>query len=791
MLTSLQDAFGYRVEFSSSPQSLVVKQQSPIDWGAILSHPSLEQLTFEHCNVDTLEPLHYLSELQQLRIESTGVSKEVLASSLPCFHVTKLSLDSTPITKVFWSEWIRLFPGMKELSIASRYVEWENFAMLQEHSSLLSFSLDGWGLSDDAVTVERLAWLASLPQLKALELKHLKLGEGCLAWICRLPLRSLSLDGCTFAIEDLKELSQLKSLEKLKLILGWDMEGKIQEQESYWDLATLPMLPHLQHLSLSGELFQPGAVSQIVACQGLHSLELACTEMEDGAIEELGKLPNLQCLTLDERELTDLSLVALATFPALKVLALPSTSISDEFLYELNALASLECLDLTRTRTDGPGLTSLLKHPSLRYLVCDFKERGSGAYFAFLRDWLEDPTRSCLFRDELLQDSLPSSLEFDDFTFVPEAWKGLAGWTSLQKLTLYEVDWEDSSDIAWEEACSESSFPELQELTFRETEPPPILLSHLASFPKLRTLCMEETKLRVEDFSFLEQLPKLEKVEIFNVEFAPEAVTHFPLLPVLRELSLVRSPSYSRREPSMVWSAELLEPISLLPSLEKLTLSSSKLRKDSFSVLSKLSSLRSLDLSYGDVEEGDWTALAFLSHLEELDLGSSSISNEGFQCLPSFTKLTSLSLNDTNVEDEGLQVLQQLHQLEKLDLFGCSVSEAILQSLVELSNLKYLDISWSSINDDIAPIFTSFPELEYLGLAGVQELTHVGLASIVTCKKLDTMNLAKAWFGGEGIGALGSLPRLFTVYFYHGFSVSDGESYREFQASAPYCSVIW
>ncbi len=770
---------------------LTVKHQHPILWDEILKQPSFQALTLSSCNVDTLAPLEEESTLTTLTLDKCKVPLEVLSSAPVCPHVKGLTIESSPLFADAWDEWLRVFPNLISLTLAPSHLDWELLPKLEQHPTLEHIALIGWRLPDREITPDRIEWLASLPKLRSVRLSNLHLKNTCFAMLCALPLQSLHVKDCMFPVEELEHLPQLYELETLELEADWDMERELAEHDSFWELAELPKLPRLRTLMLVGKWFRPKKLSQLASCPQLTSLTLFGSDIRDESVEVLQSIQTLEALTLDERYLTDLALVALSSFANLKTLGLPHTRITSEHLEELLSLPRLEVLDLRDTDTDGPGLWTLLKHPSLRHLVCNFSTIESGVCFRFLREWLQRPERTCTFQEELLTERLPASLKLSDATITPELLACLLEWEGLTSLTWYDTEWEDAESPSFYDVVTSHQNPTLQELTCNETDIPVVVLKHLSMFPNLRTLVMEELSLPEGDLSFLGQLQKLEIFDGYALSFDPKSLSKIAPPPLLQKLYLVGPPTYVEQSPSVVWTADFLSPFASWLALEDLSLANSILEQGCFSALATFPLLRGLSLESCVFEEGEWSRFPEICHLESLNLGSVSVPQGGMESIASLSSLRKLELSSATVREGSLAALASCSQLEHLDCFGCSVKEEDIQQLSGLHRLKYLDLSWSAIHDDIADLFEHLPDLEYLGLAGVQELSHVGFEYIVRCNKLETINLAKAWIGGEAMTLLGSLPRLFTVYFYHGYSVSDEESYRTFQRMAPYCSVIW
>jgi beta-lactamase regulating signal transducer with metallopeptidase domain/Leucine-rich repeat (LRR) protein len=198
----------------------------------------------------------------------------------------------------------------------------------------------------EKLTSAGLAALGALANLKTLRFDgqvlphHTPLvvnDESLAGWHSLGKLQSLYIDPCRIGDAGLREIGQLKSLEKLQLT------GRLHITDA--GLAPLAALTKLQTLVLHKSTINGSGLSALAGLDGLQMLSLKDAPIDDRGLEEI------------------------ANFDALVALDLSGTAITDRGLERLpDKLPQLERLNLARTQITDRGFEALLNHKNLRRL---------------------------------------------------------------------------------------------------------------------------------------------------------------------------------------------------------------------------------------------------------------------------------------------------------------------------------------------------------------------------------------------------------------------------------------
>lgn len=207
----------------------------------------------------------------------------------------------------------------------------EFFQHLKQAQHLSSINLQGNEITD--------VGLAQLPALKKLEMLHIastNSNGSCLERFTGSPLRILSLSNLN------DETAQL-----------------------------LPAFPTLSFLNLHGSPIGAEGLKQIAQIRKLDRLELAsCQNLDDQDLRVLSKLQNLQHLELQETAAGDIAVQALADATLLRRLQLGSSSLSDDGVRAIGELVSLRDLTITAeaTNVSDKGLSDFWRLVNLERL---------------------------------------------------------------------------------------------------------------------------------------------------------------------------------------------------------------------------------------------------------------------------------------------------------------------------------------------------------------------------------------------------------------------------------------
>ncbi|RMF40609.1 MAG: hypothetical protein D6753_11395 [Planctomycetota bacterium] len=225
-------------------------------------------------------------------------------------------------------------------------------ALVRDLPRLRALRLSG---QNGATTVdeEGMAPLANCPQLRALALDHLWIGQPGLQKLVDLPhLAELYLAGTLVDDPALETLSKINTLRKLRLAQTAITADGLQH------LTALP----LEDLDISecSQVFDPAMkpVGKMVTLQRLNLWRDAIT---DAGVAHLANLVNLQWLNLDNTQLSDDGLEHLSNMSRLEFLHLGSTLVSDAGMPRLYGLKSLKDLKVTRTAVTEEGVKGLIE----------------------------------------------------------------------------------------------------------------------------------------------------------------------------------------------------------------------------------------------------------------------------------------------------------------------------------------------------------------------------------------------------------------------------------------------
>jgi hypothetical protein len=218
-------------------------------------------------------------------------------------------------------------------------------------------------------------------------------------------------------------------------------------------------------------------------------------------------------------------------------------------------------------------------------------------------------------------------------------------------------------------------------------------------------------------------------------------------------------------------TAEGFAHLADLESLKRLTLRGSTVPDDVAARLARCNALESLSISGSAFSDEGLRLVADLKHLRALSVYGAKISAAGLkhlmpchletlvlancpqlgddslEVIGQLSSLVSLAIEDIPLSDGGLKPLNQLGKLQSLVLWNNShITGAGFASLTALHKLRFLTIKGENVSDDL---FAHLHELEAL-----ENLTVGCGTKTVNAKITD-----------EGIKSIGSMPRLYVIYF--------------------------
>ncbi|HUG67856.1 MAG TPA: hypothetical protein VMM76_08890 [Pirellulaceae bacterium] len=142
-------------------------------------------------------------------------------------------------------------------------------------------------------------------------------------------------------------------------------------------------------------------------------------------------------------------------------------------------------------------------------------------------------------------------------------------------------------------------------------------------------------------------------------------------------------------------SADVIDPISNLPSVQSLSLTHTDVTNKDIAQLAHLSELETLDLHMTKMQEGPIPGLDQL-RLKSLFLNRTRVDDKSIAALRSMTTLEHLDLTRTKVTDAGLKHLESLPNLRKLVLRRSLVTKSGYDAFRQAH--PSISVSWESLN---------------------------------------------------------------------------------------------
>ncbi len=345
-----------------------------------LSSNSLGQL------LGSLNHVHHLSSLGELRLASTGASDADLASLIGFFHTPELhTIDLT--RNVFTPEAVRIlagrfhhlrrlrlddnlglgdegltnialggsaFAGLTRLEVSNTNIGRPG---LQALASASLPELETFDLSENqlgAADVQVVAGMAGLPRLRHLDLSYNRLGDLGLAALASSPhltgLTALNLRGCTIGSAGGRALARTDRLTRLTALALADNRLGTRGVQA---LAASPALASVQAIGLGGNKIGAAGARALARSKtlcNLWSLHLGENAVGDAGVRHLvesDNYRNLIALVLSNNALTEDAARAIAAAPG---------------------LARLGALTLNNNQIGSAGVRALVESPYLRHL---------------------------------------------------------------------------------------------------------------------------------------------------------------------------------------------------------------------------------------------------------------------------------------------------------------------------------------------------------------------------------------------------------------------------------------
>ena len=246
-------------------------------------------------------------------------------------------------------------------------------------------------------------------------------------------------------------------------------------------------------------------------------------------------------------------------------------------------------------------------------------------------------------------------------------------------------------------------------------------------------------------------------------------------------------PTLKRLDLSLTYVSDRgVERLKALDQLEELNLSSAEFITDAaIAFLRGHRRLRALNLRGTDVTDTSLSYVAELPDLKSLDIGFTLITDVGLEHLASLAQLEELNLGGNKISGVGLHVLKLLPRLRKLSFYGIQrrnagwcwapvVTDLELETISLLGGLEELNIGFgvalgAARPDDLGP---ADGEAE-CRIAGGTRVTDLGLAKLVSLKKLRHLDLSGASITANGVKTLAAFHELRRLGLWNVKSIDD------------------
>ena len=204
--------------------------------------------------------------------------------------------------------------------------------------------------------------------------------------------------------------------------------------------------------------------------------------------------------------------------------------------------------------------------------------------------------------------------------------------------------------------------------------------------------------------------------------------------------------------------------IAKLEQLERLTLIFCDFSEFGILSLAALPKLRAVDIR-GNMKVGDGglSALAMLPALRSLQHRSPSISDAGIRSLTEAKELDNLFIQDFAITGQSGESIRQMEKLTSLTIFRCENFDS--EGVLALQGLKLnrLTLRGLPIDDTAMEVFNDLPTVKRLYLQELPSVTDAGLASIVSLKDLEILDIWEVPITDESMQTIAKLASLKTL----------------------------
>jgi hypothetical protein len=279
-------------------------------------------------------------------------------------------------------------------------------------------------------------------------------------------------------------------------------------------------------------------------------------------------------------------------------------------------------------------------------------------------------TAGAVMSDELLGKlkALPKLRELDigaTRSITPAGMKGLAGLSSLQKLTAYGLS-HDGKGLG------------------------DAVIQSVVGLKSLRELHLNQCGTTDAGLRLLEAMPQLTLLDVCaEPRLTDAAIASIARLKRLKSLSL--NSYVGTGDGWMRFSADALRSLAGLRDLEHLHLVGQAVAPETLT----FPRLRSLSLGAASVGDACAARIAEGRRLQALDLVYTAISDEGLRTIAGLPDLRRLNLDSHVVTDAGIKHLRRLQELQHVSLRASRLTDEALRHLAGIKTLTRVDLHGS------------------------------------------------------------------------------------------------
>jgi internalin A len=295
--------------------------------------------------------LSYVSHLTNLQDISPGraITDDDLQLLKIHHSLRRLYLQATPITGTGFIH-LKSLPELEGLYLQRTKLRDENLVHLKHLPSLKILSLMATTITD-----EGMKHLRACLNLRELELPKTVTGRGLSALAGHPKLRKLNLSRANIDHQGIQVLPEFPQLQSLRLPSGLQLNDH--------DMQSIGRIKSLKVLGIEKSRIPPDGFKYLRSHNSLTDLTLFRSQTAEGGLEYLAAIPNLQWLSFHGSDISNCHIKNLYKAPRLKKLTLAKTAVTGPGLDTLSRMKSLRYLDLSELDLTNADLAPLTKLP--------------------------------------------------------------------------------------------------------------------------------------------------------------------------------------------------------------------------------------------------------------------------------------------------------------------------------------------------------------------------------------------------------------------------------------------